>query len=194
VTDCNENGVIVGGQSVAARVILWAAGVRASPAAVWLAAAADGAGRVKVSADLRVPGFADIFAIGDTATVNVWKGKPAPGIAPAAKQQGIFVARAIKRELSGDSRPADFRYRHGGDLATIGKRSAVIDFGWLKLRGWLAWWFWGMAHIYFLIGLRNRLAVALSWLWIYATGARSAYLITQVDHNVKSLRDGNIAG
>jgi NADH dehydrogenase len=186
VTDCNENGVVVGGKSVAAKVILWAAGVRASPAAVWLGAAADGAGRVKVAADLSVPGFTDIFAIGDTATVNVWNGKPAPGIAPAAKQQGIHVARAIKRKLSGDSRPLDFRYRHTGDLATIGKRSAVMDLGWLKLRGWLAWWFWGLAHIYFLIGLRNRLAVALSWLWIYGTGARSAYLITQVDHDAKS--------
>ena len=134
-------------------------------------------------ADLSVPGFPDIFVIGDTATANVWNGKPAPGIAPAAKQQGAHVARTIKRRLAGDSQTRDFRYRHAGDLATIGKRSAVIDFGWFKLRGWLAWWFWGLAHIYFLIGLRNRLAVALSWFWIYASGARSACLITQVDHN-----------
>jgi len=109
-----------------------------------------------------------------------------PGIAPAAKQQGICVARAIKRRLGGDSRPRAFRYRHAGDLATIGKRSAVVDFGWCKLKGWIAWWVWGLAHIYFLIGLRNRLAVALSWLWIYLTGNRSACLITRVDHDPNS--------
>jgi NADH dehydrogenase len=186
VTDCNSSGVVVGGRSIAASVILWAAGVRASPAALWLGAPADNAGRVKVAADLSVPGNADIFVIGDTATINVWHGKPAPGIAPAAKQQGVHVARTIKRRLAGDSQPRAFRYMHAGDLATIGKRSAVIDFGWCKLRGWIAWWFWGMAHIYFLIGLRNRLAVALSWLWIYMTGSRSACLITQVDHNKKA--------
>jgi NADH:ubiquinone reductase (H+-translocating) len=186
VTDCNSSGVVVGGRSIAADVILWAAGVRASPAAAWLAAPADNAGRVKVAADLSVPGHADIFVIGDTATINVWRGKPAPGIAPAAKQQGVHVARTIKRRLAGDSQPRAFSYMHSGDLATIGKRSAVIDFGWCKLRGWIAWWVWGMAHIYFLIGLRNRLAVALSWVWIYMTGSRSACLITQVDHNKRT--------
>jgi NADH:ubiquinone reductase (H+-translocating) len=186
VTDCNSSGVVVGGHSIAADVILWAAGVRASPAAAWLGAPADNAGRVKVAADLSAPGHVDIFVIGDTATINVWHGKPAPGIAPAAKQQGVHVARTIKRRLAGDSQPRAFRYMHAGDLATIGKRSAVIDFGWCKLRGWIAWWVWGMAHIYFLIGLRNRLAVALSWLWIYMTGSRSACLITQVDHNKRT--------
>jgi NADH dehydrogenase len=186
VTDCNSSGVVVGGRPIAASVILWAAGVRASPAALWLGAPADNAGRVKVAADLSVPGNADIFVIGDTATINVWHGKPAPGIAPAAKQQGVHVARSIKRRLAGDSQPRAFRYMHAGDLATIGKRSAVIDFGWCKMRGWIAWWVWGLAHIYFLIGLRNRLAVALSWLWIYMTGSRSACLITQVDHNKKA--------
>jgi NADH dehydrogenase len=186
VTDCNSKGVRIGDQIVEADVILWAAGVRASPAAAWLGAPADSAGRVKVEADLTVPGHPEIFVIGDTATVNVWKGKPAPGIAPAAKQQGAHIARTIKQRLAGQSQPRPFRYRHAGDLATIGKRAAVIDFGWCKLKGWVAWWVWGLAHIYFLIGLRNRFAVALSWLWIYLTGNRSACLITQVDHNPKS--------
>jgi NADH dehydrogenase len=186
VTDCNSNGVRIGEETVAAEVILWAAGVRASPAAAWLGAPADNAGRVKVEPDLTAPGHPEIFVIGDTATVNVWNGKPAPGIAPAAKQQGLHAARTIKRRLAGDSQARPFRYRHAGDLATIGKRSAVIDFGWCKLKGWIAWWVWGLAHIYFLIGLRNRLAVALSWLWIYLTGNRSACLITQVDHNPRS--------
>jgi NADH dehydrogenase len=186
VTDCDASGVTVGDQIIAADVILWAAGVRASPAAAWLGASADSAGRVKVESDLTVPGHPEIFVIGDTATINVWNGKPAPGIAPAAKQQGAHIARTIKQRLAGDSSQRPFRYRHAGDLATIGKRSAVIDFGWCKLKGWVAWWVWGLAHIYFLIGLRNRFAVAMSWLWIYLTGNRSACLITQVDHNPNS--------
>ena len=185
VSDCNEHGVIYGGRSVAADVILWAAGVRASPAAAWLDLPADAAGRVKVEPDLTVPGHPEIFVIGDTATINAWNGKPVPGIAPAAKQQGVHVAATIRRRLRGDGQSRIFRYVHSGNLATIGKRSAVIDFGWLKLRGRIAWWIWGLAHIYFLIGLRNRLAVALSWLWIYVTGNRSACLITQVDHRTK---------
>jgi NADH:ubiquinone reductase (H+-translocating) len=102
-----------------------------------------------------------------------------PGIAPAAKQQGLHAARTIKARLAGDAATKSFRYKHSGNLATIGRRAAVIDFGWIKVRGWLAWWIWGLAHIYFLIGVRNRLAVALSWLWIYATGSRNACLITQ---------------
>ena len=186
VTDCNEHAVTYGGQVVAADVILWAAGVRASPAAAWLGMPADNAGRVKVEPDLSVPGHPEIFVIGDTATINAWRGSPVPGIAPAAKQMGLHVAQTIKRRLQGDTRSRPFRYRNSGNLATIGKRSAVIDFGWIKIRGRFAWWIWGLAHIYFLIGLRNRLAVALSWLWIYATGNRSACLITQVDHRPKS--------
>ena len=186
VTDCNGHAVTYGGRVVPADVILWAAGVRASPAAAWLGMPADNAGRMKVEPDLSVPGHPEIFVIGDTATINAWRGSPVPGIAPAAKQMGLHVAQTIKRRLKGDARSRPFRYRNSGNLATIGKRSAVIDFGWIKLRGWLAWWIWGLAHIYFLIGLRNRLAVALSWLWIYATGNRSACLITQVDHRPKS--------
>jgi NADH dehydrogenase len=185
VSDCSARGVIYGGRPVAAEVILWAAGVRASPAAVWLGMPADSAGRVKVEPDLSAPDHPEIFVIGDTATINAWKGKPVPGIAPAAKQQGLHVAHTIHRRLKGETAPRAFRYRHAGNLATVGKRSAVIDFGWLKIRGWVAWWIWGLAHIYFLIGLRNRLAVALSWLWIYVSGNRSACLITQVDHRTK---------
>jgi NADH dehydrogenase len=178
VRDCSAEGVIFGDEPLAARVILWAAGVRASPAASWIGVAADNAGRAKVDADLTALGHPEIFVIGDTATVNAWNGKPVPGIAPAAKQQGLHVAATIKQRLRGDATPRPFRYKHSGNLATIGKRSAVIDFGWIKMRGWLAWWIWGLAHIYFLIGVRNRLAVALSWLWIYTTGSRSACLIT----------------
>lgn len=186
VSDCNGEGVVYGDRAVAADVILWGTGVRASPAAAWLGLEPDNAGRARVDADLTVPGHPEIFVIGDTASVNAWNGKPTPGIAPAAKQQGVYVARTLKARLKGRPLPHPFRYRHAGNLATIGRRSAVIDFGWIKVRGWLAWWIWGLAHIYFLIGLRNRLAVALSWLWIYSTGSRSACLITQVDHRTRT--------
>jgi NADH dehydrogenase len=186
VRECSADGVIYGDRPLAAKVILWAAGVRASSAAAWAGLPADNAGRARVESDLTAPGHPEIFVIGDTATINAWHGKPVPGIAPAAKQQGAHVARTIRKRLSGDARPRPFRYQHSGNLATIGKRAAVIDFGWIKLRGRLAWWIWGLAHIYFLIGVRNRLAVALSWLWIYATGSRHACLITQGEQRPKS--------
>jgi NADH dehydrogenase len=179
VRQCSADGVIYGDRPMAAKVILWAAGVRASPAAAWVGLPVDAAGRARVAPDLTVPGHPEIFVIGDTATIDAWHGKPVPGIAPAAKQQGMHVARSIRLRLAGAAAPRNFRYRHAGNLATIGKRAAVIDFGTVKLRGRLAWWIWGLAHIYFLIGMRNRLAVALSWLWIYVTGNRSACLITQ---------------
>jgi len=179
VRECNDQGVVYGDRPLAAKVILWAAGVRASDAAVWAGLPADGAGRTRVAPDLTAPGHPEIFVIGDTATINAWRGKPVPGIAPAAKQQGMHVARTIKMRLRGNAAQRIFRYRHSGNLATIGGRAAVIDFGWIKMRGWLAWWAWGLVHIYFLIGVRNRLAVALSWLWIYSTGSRNACLITQ---------------
>ncbi len=185
VSECSAEGVVFGGEFLPARTILWAAGVRASQAAAWIGAPADGAGRARVESDLTAPGHPEIFVIGDTATIDAWHGKPVPGIAPAAKQQGVHVAKTIRRRLAGDPSPRPFRYRHSGNLATIGKHCAVIDFGWLKLRGSLAWWIWGIAHIYFLIGVRNRLAVALSWLWIFMTGSRSACLITQSEHPPK---------
>jgi NADH dehydrogenase len=178
VTELSTDGVVYGGHKLEARTIIWAAGVRASPAAEWLNAPADRAGRVEVLPDLTVPGHPDIFAIGDTVTIPAWDGKPVPGIAPAAKQQGRYVADAIKARLAGRGLPP-FRYKHAGSLAQIGKRVAVIDFGRIKLRGAIAWWIWGIAHIYFLIGLRHRLSVALSWLWIYGRDQRAARLITQ---------------
>ncbi len=178
VTECSADGVVYGGTRLDAKTIIWAAGVRASPAAEWLDAPADRAGRLKVEPDLTVPGHPDIFAIGDTVTIAAWNGQPVPGIAPAAKQQGRYVAGAIKTRLSGGA-IAPFHYTHSGSLAQIGQRLAVIDFGRIKLRGAIAWWIWGFAHIYFLIGLRNRLSVALSWLWIYLRDQRAARLITQ---------------
>lgn len=179
VTECTADGVMFGGKKLPAGAVIWAAGVAASPAAEWAGVPADRVGRLIVEPDLTVPGYHDIFAIGDTAHVDWKEGRLVPGIAPAAKQQGRHVAATIKARLAGENAVRPFRYKHDGDLATIGKRAAAIDFGWIKLTGWIAWWMWGLAHIYFLIGLRNRLAVSLSWLWIYFSGQRSARLITQ---------------
>ena len=185
VTECSADGVIYGDKKLEARTIIWAAGVRASPAAEWLAVPADRAGRVQVQPDLTVPGHPEIFAIGDTVTLAVWDGRPVPGIAPAAKQEGRYVAALIRARLAGRALPP-FTYKHAGSLAQIGKRLAVIDFGRIKLRGAIAWWIWGIAHIYFLIGLRHRLSVALSWLWIYVRDQRAARLITQGSSKVTS--------
>jgi NADH dehydrogenase len=179
VTACTAEGVVYGGNKLDAKTLIWAAGVRASPAAEWLGAPADRAGRLTVNPDLTVPGHPEIFAVGDTVTISGPDGNPVPGIAPAAKQEGRYVAGVIKGRLRGDAVAAPFRYVHAGSLAQIGKRLAVIDFGRIKLRGTLAWWIWGIAHIYFLIGLRNRISVAMSWLWIHARNQRSARLITQ---------------
>ena len=144
--------------------MLWAAGVAASPAAQWLGIEHDRSGRALVERDLSIPGHPNVFVIGDTASVNDEQGKPVPGIAPAAKQQGKFVAQLIRARLHGQTVPESFRYRHAGNLATIGRKSAVIDFPFMRLSGWVAWWIWGIAHIYFLIGVRSPVLVALNWL------------------------------
>ena len=179
VTECTADGVVYGGQRLESKTIIWAAGVQASPAASWVGAPADRAGRILVLEDLTVPGHPEIFAIGDTVAFPMPDGKPVPGAAPAAKQAGRHVARTIRERLRGNNVPRPFRYRHAGTLAQIGKRRAVIDFGWCRLRGAIAWWIWGIAHIYFLIGVRSRLTVALNWLWIYTLNQRGARLITQ---------------
>jgi NADH:ubiquinone reductase (H+-translocating) len=177
VSKVEAGAVTYGETTIAAETIIWAAGVLASPAAKWLGVEADRAGRIKVEPDLTVPGSPNIFAVGDTVTVVAPNGKPVPGVGDAAKQGGKHAARVIIARLKGETPPA-FRYSHAGDIATIGRSAAVIDFGWIQLTGWIGWWAWGLAHIYFLIGLKNRISVALSWLWIYLTGHRSARLIT----------------
>jgi NADH dehydrogenase len=179
VTCCDADGVSLGEERIASRTLIWAAGVGASPAAQWLNAPADAAGRLKVLPDLTVPGRPEIYAIGDTVSLANPDGRPVPGIAPAAKQQGQFVGRSIKARLGGHPSDEPFRYSDAGSLAQIGKRSAVADFGWIALRGAPAWWLWGAAHIYFLVGVRSRLAVALNWLWLHFRNQRAARLITQ---------------
>jgi NADH dehydrogenase len=178
VTKCDARGVDLNSGRLDAGTVIWAAGVVASPAARWLGAEADRAGRVKVAPDLSVPGHPDIFVIGDAAAVTNAKGRPVPGIAPAAKQMGQYVGKLIAARLAGGAVRKPFRYMHLGDLATIGRRAAVVNFGVLQLRGFIGWLFWSVAHIYFLIGLRNRFVVAFSWLWSYLTFQRGARLIT----------------
>jgi NADH dehydrogenase len=181
VTACDAQGVVTDAGRLDAATVIWAAGVQASPAADWLGVAADRVGRVPVLPDLTAPGHPEVFVIGDTAQVPWKAGAVAPGIAPAAKQQGAYVARVLKGRLKDrlNGRPTPpFRYRHQGSLATIGRNRAIIDFGALRLTGFLAWWLWGVAHIYFLIGARSRLAVSLDWLWAYARNEPAARLIT----------------
>jgi NADH dehydrogenase len=177
MTDCDDGGVTVGGTRIEARTIVWAAGVAASPAAKWLNAEKDRADRVIVGPDLTVPNHPEIFVLGDTALVDDSAGKPLPGIAPVAKQQGIYVARLIRARIQGRSLPA-FRYRHLGSMATIGRKFAVADFGRITMSGRLAWLLWGIVHVCFLIGFRNRIAVLLDWLWAYVTFQRGSRLIT----------------
>ncbi len=178
VGQCDADGVVVGGERIGSRTIVWGAGVAASAAGKWLGAMTDRAGRVKVGADLSLPDYPEIFVAGDTAAAVNVDGKPVPGIAPAAKQAGIYVARRIAAAVGGGVMPGAFRYRHMGNLATIGRQAAVADFGFIRVSGRIAWLLWGLAHIYFLIGFRNRLAVALDWLVSYVTYQRGARLIT----------------
>lgn len=165
--------VVVGNAHIPAHTVIWAAGVRASPAADWLDTDADHAGRAFVEPDLSIAGFPEIYVIGDTAAFREESGRFLPGVAPVAKQQGRHVARQI---LSGRSEP--FRYRDYGNLATIGRHRAVAEIGRLRLSGTLAWLLWCTAHIFFLVGFRNRLVVGASWLWNYLTFERGARLIT----------------
>ncbi|MEO8812207.1 MAG: NAD(P)/FAD-dependent oxidoreductase [Caulobacteraceae bacterium] len=177
VTGCDAAGVTLGDARIAARTIIWAAGVRASPAARWLSVEGDREGRVPVSPDLTVPGHPEVFVIGDTASIHDGAGKAVPGLAAAAKQMGKYAGRAISAHVAGAAAPDPFRYRDEGSLAVIGRKAAVVDLGWLRLTGAVGWLFWSAVHIYFLIGLRNRVIVALTWLWSYATGKRGAWLI-----------------
>ncbi|MGH8197114.1 MAG: NAD(P)/FAD-dependent oxidoreductase [Steroidobacteraceae bacterium] len=185
VTHCGARGVQMGSEFIEAGTIVWAAGVRASPAAEWLGIEADRAGRVLVAPDLSVPGHDNIYVIGDTALARNPDRAQLPGIAPVAKQQGSYVARAILGRIAGRAPLPPFVYRDRGLLATIGRKAAVISYKRLRLSGWLAWWLWGAAHIYFLVSLRNRLIVVTQWLWSYLVFERGARLITGSDADAR---------
>ncbi len=181
MTHCDAEGVTIGGEDIAVATVIWAAGVAASPVGQWLDEETDEAGRVVVRPDLSIKKDSRIFVIGDAASVANEKGEPVPGIAPAAKQQGRFVADLIVGRIAGRPASQAFRYRHAGYLATIGRKSAIIEFPRYKLKGRLAWWIWGIAHIYFLVGVPSPLVVSIRWLWEYITYGRGARLITGVE-------------
>lgn len=176
VSDIREDGYQLGEDFVASRTVVWAAGVAASPLARALDVPLDRAGRVIVQPDLSIPGHPDIFVAGDLASVKTADGQPVPGVAPAAKQMGRHVGAAIMARLRGQA-TGTFRYRDFGNLATIGRMAAVVHVGKLKLSGLLAWWFWLGAHVFFLIGFRNRLVVLLNWAWAYWSYQRGARII-----------------
>ena len=175
VSRIDADGVQLGDERIAARTVLWAAGVAASPLARDLGVPLDRAGRVPVQADLSVPGHPEIFVGGDLAAVQC-DGKPVPGVAPAAKQMGRHIAQVVLARLQGREAPA-FRYRDFGNLATIGRMAAVVDLHVAKFSGLLAWWFWLAAHVFFLIGFRNRLVVLIDWAQAYWSYQRSARII-----------------
>ncbi len=171
----DADGYRLGGTFVPARTVVWAAGVAASPIAQSLGVTLDRSGRVPVMADLTVPGHPEIFVAGDLATITQ-DGKLVPGIAPAAKQMGRHVAQTIRARLAGKN-STPFRYRDYGNLATIGRMAAVVDLHGLRLSGLLAWWFWLAAHVFFLIGFRNRIVVLLNWFMAYWSYQRAARII-----------------
>lgn len=178
VTEITAQAVTLGQDRIVAHTTVWAAGVRASPAGEWLKAKVDRAGRVLVEPDFSVSGLSNVFVIGDTAVYANRDGKMLPGVAPAAKQAGTFVGRLIAARAQDALIAPTFAYADHGNLATIGRQNAVVDFGAFQLKGLIAWLLWSVAHIYFLIGYRNRFIVAASWLWSYLTYQRGARLIT----------------
>ncbi|WP_408952003.1 NAD(P)/FAD-dependent oxidoreductase [Lysobacter sp. Hz 25] len=176
VAAIDARGYRLGAEVVPSRTVLWAAGVAASPLGALLDAPRDRAGRVLVEPDLSVPGHPEIFVAGDLASVKQANGQPVPGVAPGAKQMGAYVARAIRARLDRHTLEP-FRYVDFGNLATIGRRAAVVDLRGFKFSGFAAWVFWLAAHVFFLIGFRNRLIVMLNWSWAYFTYQRHARII-----------------
>jgi NADH dehydrogenase len=179
VAEVRPAGVVAAGEEIPAGVVLWAAGVRASPAANWLGVAGDDAGRIPVGPELTVAGFPDVYVVGDLAHVAGPDGVSVPALAASAKQMGWYAGRAIRRRLRGERPRKPFRYRDHGNLATIGRKSAIVKLGRLELTGFVGWLFWSVVHVYFLVNLRSRLFVAISWIAAYFTFHRGARLITR---------------
>ena len=178
VKNISENLVTTNKETIEAETIIWCAGIKASPLRKWLNIETDKIGRVFVKDDLSIPSYPNIFVIGDASYVEDNNGKPLPSLASVAKQEGNFVAEVIKKCIINDKTQNKFYYKNRGYLATIGRSKAIVDFGWFTLKGRLAWVFWSLIHIYFLIGFRNRFMVFLNWIWSYLTFGKGARLIT----------------
>jgi NADH:quinone reductase (non-electrogenic) len=177
VEDINSEGVVIGGKLLPAKTVIWTAGVAASPAGAWLGSETDRAGRVKVSGDTSVPGHPTIFVLGDTAHF-IQDGKPLPGVAQVAIQQGRYVAGVIADRIAGKEHSEAFHYVDKGNMATIGRFYAIASIGKLQFSGWLAWFMWLVLHLFFLIGFRNRVVVLFQWIVYYTTYRRGARVIT----------------
>jgi NADH:quinone reductase (non-electrogenic) len=175
----DSTGVVAAGEKIATRVVVWGAGVKAIPVAAWLGIEPTRHGTVAVNPDFSIPGHSNVFVVGDAAHCVGPNGKPLPGLAAVAKQEGQYVGEVIRRRLDGQTVSSAFRYRDYGTMATIGRSAAVADLRGLKLKGRIAWLLWGVVHLYFLIGFRNRLLVLVNWFWAWLTYARGARLITQ---------------
>jgi NADH dehydrogenase len=193
VTGMGDGVVHLEHGSIPAATIVWAAGTEATPVAQWLGVKPGHGGRVEVGPDLTVPGLEGVRVIGDAALAKGADGKPLPGLAPVAKQQGEYVASAILRHLAGRPAPRPFRYRDYGTLATIGRAKAVADFGALHLSGLTAWLLWAVAHIFFLIGFRNRLMVSLQWAIAFAANRRPGRLIAGAESPIDATVTGHTA-
>jgi NADH dehydrogenase FAD-containing subunit len=176
VEKIDSEGVIVGGERIASKTVIWTAGVAPSPAGKWLGAETDRAGRVRVQGDLKVPGHPEIFVIGDTASLDQ-DGKPLPGVAQVAMQQGRYVGKLISRQMAGKSSPKPFRYFDKGNMAVVGKGYAILESGKVRLHGLLAWLAWAFIHITFLAQLSLKVSVFLQWGWLFLTGQRGSRLI-----------------
>lgn len=182
----DARGVVAKGQAIPAANVIWCAGVKATPIGEWLGAATAKNGAVVVRADMSVPGYPEIFAIGDAASYVDAKGNRLPALAPVAKQQGDYVADLIDRRIAKRPAPEPFTYRDWGSMATIGRSSAIAEIAGARFKGTLAWLLWGLVHITYLIGFRNRVVVAVNWLWAFATYGKGARLITGRDPVVPS--------
>jgi NADH dehydrogenase FAD-containing subunit len=186
VDGIDEDGVIVAGERIATKTVIWTAGVSPSPAAKWLDVASDRAGRVRVGEDLSVPNLPSVFVIGDTAA-REQDGKPLPGVAQVAMQQGRYVGKLIHRRTVGKTKPGPFRYFDKGNMAVVGKGFAILQSGWLQMSGFVAWLGWAFIHVRYL-ALRNlRASVLLQWFWTYVSGARGSRLI--VNHHPPATED-----
>ncbi|MXQ12316.1 NAD(P)/FAD-dependent oxidoreductase [Microvirga makkahensis] len=172
VEDVNERGVTIGDEFIPASTIVWAAGDAASPAGQWLHVGTDRAGRIAVAPDLSVPGLDNVYVLGDLALTLGGDGKPLPGLAQVARQQGHYLGKALLARILRHETPPPFRFHSRGNLAVIGRNEAVVHWDSLKLKGFIAWLVWGIAHVYLLVGFHNRFLVTMRWLWTYLTFQR----------------------
>lgn len=175
ITQC---GIIVGGEELPVGFTIWAAGVMASPIGKMLGVPMDRAGRVTVNRDLSVPGLENVYVLGDLALTPDENGKPLPGLAQVAKQQGKYLGHALAKKIQSGTQATPFKFHNRGNTAIIGRHAAIFDFGWWRLKGWFAWSFWAIIHVYLLVGFQHRLMVTIQWLWRYATYERGSRLIS----------------